>query len=159
MISLPVTRTTLGQMTMHGRPPRRSLTPDQERAASAFIDGAETPAIGEPDGPAVPVSQADDVVSPSEVERGESVQVKAKRTPRATREGSRRSPSLYPWEAEYVREDVKKGYALRLPEPLYLRLKYAAEGAGQSINQLCQDAIAEEVYGWLETLGVEASRR
>lgn len=53
--------------------------------------------------------------------------------------------ALLPWEAEHVREDVMKGYALRLPEPLYLRLKWVAEQTGRSINTVCREAVEAEV--------------
>ena len=50
-----------------------------------------------------------------------------------------------PWEEPHVRADVMKGYALRLPEPLYLQLKWTAKQTGRSINQLCRDAIEAEL--------------
>lgn len=48
---------------------------------------------------------------------------------------------LYPWEKPQVRDDLKKNYPLRLPEPLYLKLKYVSEKTGRSMNDLCNEAI------------------
>lgn len=30
---------------------------------------------------------------------------------------------IYPWEEPHIREDVKKNLPLRIPEPLYMKLK------------------------------------
>lgn len=48
---------------------------------------------------------------------------------------------LYPWEKTRVREDLKKNYPLRLPEPLYLKLKFVSEETGRSMNDLCNEAV------------------
>ena len=109
---------------MRGRPPKKALTPEQERAASAFVGGAETGASGS--GQAEPTSAP--VVAAPPPQRAVEL-----------------SSGAYPWEAAYVREDVMKGYALRLPEPLYLKLKWVAEQTGRSINTVCREAIEEEV--------------
>ena len=69
----------------------------------------------------------------------------------ASRDQDRQRPS-YPWEEPRVREDVKKGYALRLPEPLYLKLKYISEETGASMNQLCNEAVETLVEEQLEQL-------
>ena len=61
--------------------------------------------------------------------------------------------SDYPWNAPYVREDVVKGYALRLPEPLYLKLKWVAGQTGQSVNALCREAVEAEVERRLRDVG------
>lgn len=45
-----------------------------------------------------------------------------------------------------------KGYALRLPEPAYLKLKYVAEATGQSMNGLCREAIENVVEALLAEL-------
>jgi hypothetical protein len=62
--------------------------------------------------------------------------------------GSARLPTAAPerpWEADRVREDVRRGVPLRLPEPLYLRLKWAAKETGRSMNKLCEEAIVAEI--------------
>ena len=113
---------------MQGRPPKRALTPAQERAASAFVEAAESSGAGS--GRAAP----------------------AESSPEAPRRARARIPtgrpdetSARPWEDPRVREDVVKGYALRLPEPLYLQLKWVADQTGRSINTVCREAIEEEV--------------
>ena len=50
---------------------------------------------------------------------------------------------LYPWEKPQVRDDLKKNYPLRLPEPLYLKLKYVSEKTGRSMNDLCNEAVGD----------------
>lgn len=108
---------------MRSRPPKR-LSPDQEQAAEAFIDAAEEE--GEDDNQARP-------------------------GPDETRKPSRKRP-VYPWEEPHVREDVTQGYPLRLPEPLYLKLKYVSEKTGCSMNQLCNDVIEDMVEEKLSEL-------
>jgi predicted HicB family RNase H-like nuclease len=44
-----------------------------------------------------------------------------------------------------VRDDVSKSYPLRLPEPLYLQLKWVAAQRGMSVNALCKQAIADAI--------------
>lgn len=107
---------------MKGRPPKRTLTPEQERAANAFVGGAEEPGAGS--GPATPPRPA--------------------RTTHRGGAGKKR-----PWEADRVRDDVVKGYALRLPEPLYLKLKWVAERTGRSMNAVCREAVEAEVEAFL----------
>lgn len=58
---------------------------------------------------------------------------------------------LLPWKATGVRDDVKKHYQLRLPEPLYLQLKWVADQTNRSINSLCRDAIEREIGPHLPT--------
>ena len=99
-------------------------TPDQEAAASAFVDAAVSTVT--------PTNSVDASLRTSDVGGGE--------------EADR------PWEAPYVREDVMKGYALRLPEPAYLKLKYVAEATGQSMNGLCREAIENVVEALLTEL-------
>ena len=65
----------------------------------------------------------------------------------------RRVVAERPWEDERVRDDVVKGYALRLPEPLYLKLKWVAAERGQSMNELCRDAVEEVVEAHLRAHG------
>lgn len=107
---------------MNARPPKRSLSAEQERAADAFVGAADL-------SPSMPPT-----------------------TPRASRAQSG-AADLHeniasrdlPWEAPHVRDDVVKGYALRLPEPLYLKLKWVAKQTGRSINGVCRDAIEADV--------------
>ncbi len=50
--------------------------------------------------------------------------------------GSGRSDKeiTYPWEESHIREDVKKNIPLRLPEPLYMKLKFIEEKTPYSMN-------------------------
>lgn len=80
--------------------------------------------------------------------------------PTAFRQGPKQSgESDLPWEAPHVREDVVKGYALRLPEPLYLKLKWVAEQTGQSINALCREAVDRVVGEALTRLDERETKR
>jgi hypothetical protein len=58
-------------------------------------------------------------------------------------DGDGSGENLYPWEKPHVRKDLKKNYPLRLPEPLYLKLKYVSEETGRSMNDLCNEAVAD----------------
>lgn len=57
----------------------------------------------------------------------------------------------YPWEELHIREDVKKNIPLRLPEPLYMKLKFIAEHTPYSMNSFIlerlTEIIEEEVAG------------
>ena len=114
------------------------MTPEQERAASAFVNAAGAPdaAAGVPRGGA---ETATAPVAPSRSERS---------GPQTGGVGER------PWEAPHVRDDVVKGYALRLPEPLYLKLKWVAERTGRSMNTVCREAVEAEVETVLQEEGV-----
>ena len=126
---------------MRGRPPTKTLTPDQERAASAFVEGAEAPGAGS--GPARPPH-------PERAAPPPAARPVARPVARPAGDGAGERP----WEAAHVRDDVVKGYALRLPEPLYLRLKWVAERTGRSMNGVCRDAIEAEIERYT---GEEAS--
>lgn len=69
--------------------------------------------------------------------------------------GSRGGGDVLPWEAPGVREDVTKAYALRLREPLYLKLKWAAEQRGQSMNAFITEAVEGAVGEILSSAEVE----
>lgn len=114
---------------MRGRPPK-TLNPDQAQAASAFVDAAEAPDSG-----SGRASARDRTETPQRVVR------------RAPAGDSR------PWEADFVREDVTKGYALRLPEPLYLKLKWMADRTGRSMNTVVREAVESEVEAFLSQEG------
>lgn len=118
---------------MQGRPPKKKpLDPARLRAAEAFVAGAE----------ALPEANV-----PSEAH------VRPGATPASPSQGRERERGgegvERPWEAPHVREDVVKGYALRLPEPLYLQLKWVAEETGRSINTVCREAIEREIASYL----------
>lgn len=130
---------------MRGRPPQKDLSPEQARAADAFIRGAEaddrvspTPA-DDPEATGTPASEMPETDEPPAA-RARRQRAEARRV---GREGD--DTHGFPWEAPRVREDVTKGYALRLPEPLYLKLKYVSKQTGTSMNQLCNEAVARLV--------------
>ena len=52
------------------------------------------------------------------------------------------SDIVLPWEASGVRQDVTKVFNLRLPEDLYLKLKYLSDNQRRrSMQTICMDAI------------------
>ena len=52
------------------------------------------------------------------------------------------SDIVLPWEASSVRQDVTKVFNLRLPEDLYLKLKYLSDNQRRrSMQTICMDAI------------------
>ena len=126
---------------MRGRPPKKTLSPEQARAADAFVGAAEAPSSGS--GRAVPAPPPD--AEPAPTPEPPSAPAPRPTPRRRGRAGGREENPAHPWEAEYVREDVVKGYALRLPEPLYLKLKWVAAERGQSMNEFIQEAIADVI--------------
>ena len=107
---------------------------------SAFVDAAEAPTSGSGRGGPAP-AEPDRAPAPS-APRALAAGVREPGHRRVTGGGR-------PWEGERVRDDVVKGYALRLPEPLYLKLKWVAEQTGRSMNAVCRDAIETEVEAFL----------
>jgi hypothetical protein len=130
---------------MRGRPPKKDLSPEQAHAADAFIRGAEADAA--PDPPAAPdaprAAREDD--APRPVAEESRTRRRRRAEARRARQAAGGATERFPWEAPRVREDVTKGYALRLPEPLYLKLKYVSKQTGTSMNQLCNEAVARLV--------------
>lgn len=49
--------------------------------------------------------------------------------------------TVYPWEAPFVREDVKKLFSLRLSEPDMLKLQFINKKTGKSMHQFCLEAV------------------
>jgi len=47
-------------------------------------------------------------------------------------------PSSLPWEEPHVREDVTKQILLRVPEPLYLQLKWLAQKSASEYSSMSQ---------------------
>jgi len=68
--------------------------------------------------------------------------------------GTRKSAEdeLYPWEEPRVREDVKKNLPIRLPEPLYMKLKYIADHTPYSMNSFILEKLTEEIEEELNLL-------
>lgn len=62
---------------------------------------------------------------------------------------------VYPWEAPYVREDVKKLFSLRLSEPDMLKLQYINKKTGKSMHQFCLEAVLPAIEAEIERLTEE----
>ena len=58
---------------------------------------------------------------------------------------STKKEEVYPWEEPHIREDVKKTLPLRIPEPLYMKLKYIAERTPYSMNSFILEKMTEEI--------------
>jgi predicted HicB family RNase H-like nuclease len=58
---------------------------------------------------------------------------------------SLKKQDVYPWEEPHIREDVKKTLPLRIPEPLYMKLKYIAEKTPYSMNSFIMERLTEEI--------------
>ncbi len=52
---------------------------------------------------------------------------------------------IYPWEEPHIREDVKKNLPLRIPEPLYMKLKYIADHTPYSMNSFILERLTDEI--------------
>lgn len=55
------------------------------------------------------------------------------------------SKTVFPWEEPHIREDVKKNLPLRLPEPLYMKLKYIADHTPYSMNSFILERLTAEI--------------
>lgn len=62
-----------------------------------------------------------------------------------TIDGPEVSNEPLPWEDAHVREDVKKLFSLRLPEPLMLKLQYISSRTGKSMHQYCLEHLAPRI--------------
>ena len=113
------------------RPPKLDeLPPDQKARADAWLDEGDY-------APPQPASQPLSKPAPTPAPSPPEVQV-------------------LPWEAPGVDEGRKKGYLLRLPEPLHLQLKHIAQEEGWSFNALCNEVLAAFAT---EKLGLDPNRR
>ncbi|NQT24951.1 hypothetical protein HQ585_06335 [candidate division KSB1 bacterium] len=59
---------------------------------------------------------------------------------------------VYPWEAPYVREDVKKLFSLRLSEPDMLKLQFINKKTGKSMHQFIMEAVLPAIEAEIERL-------
>jgi predicted transcriptional regulator len=61
--------------------------------------------------------------------------------------------TVLPWEAASVRQDVTKVFNLRLPEDLYLKLKYLSDNQRRrSMQTICMDAIEPMIEAEIKTV-------
>lgn len=76
--------------------------------------------------------------------------------------GATRSPQLeeiiYPWQKPYVREDVVKQLLLKMPEPLYLKLKYISSYSPYTMTSFILEKLAPEVERELARMGYGQKR-
>lgn len=56
-----------------------------------------------------------------------------------------RAEETYPWQEPGVRDDVKKSFNFRLPEPYLFKLRYIGEHTPDSMQQFCLRAIKEAI--------------
>lgn len=59
--------------------------------------------------------------------------------------GQPASEMVYPWEAPYVREDVMKQVLLKIPEPLYLKLKHITNYSPYNMTSFILEKITPEI--------------
>jgi len=57
----------------------------------------------------------------------------------------RPADTVYPWEDPYVREDVMKQVLLKMPEPLYLKLRHIANYTPYNMTSFILERIAPEI--------------
>jgi len=55
------------------------------------------------------------------------------------------SETVYPWENPYVRDDVMKQILLKIPEPLYLKLKHITNYSPYNMTSFILEKIAPEI--------------
>lgn len=60
-------------------------------------------------------------------------------------EQPRQQETVYPWEEKYVREDVVKQILLKMPEPLYLKLRHIANYTPYNMTSFILERIAPEI--------------
>ena len=53
--------------------------------------------------------------------------------------------NVYPWEEQYVRGDVMKQVLLKMPEPLYLKLKHITNYTPYNMTSFILEKIAPEI--------------
>ncbi len=58
---------------------------------------------------------------------------------------SAKNEEVYPWEEPHIRDDVMKNLPLRLPEPLYMKLKYIAKHTPFSMNSFILERLTQEI--------------
>ncbi len=58
---------------------------------------------------------------------------------------SSKKEEVYPWDEPHIREDVIKNLPIRLPEPLYLKLKYIAKCTPYSMNSFILERLTDEI--------------
>jgi hypothetical protein len=62
------------------------------------------------------------------------------------------SKMVYPWEDPYVREDVMKQILLKMPEPMYLKLKHITNYSPYNMTSFILEKIAPEIEKEIATM-------
>lgn len=119
-----------------------SLRRPKAKDPDAFIEGAGKPKEEQ---------------TPSDQQGGESqAQSQKEQKPQKPAEPKRKKsqpkPGEKPWEQPHVRSDVQKPMALRLPEPLALKLKWIAEQTPYSQHSFALEAVEKAVEKKLKEL-------
>ncbi|CAM4401683.1 MAG: hypothetical protein LEGION0398_MBIBDBAK_00250 [Legionellaceae bacterium] len=63
----------------------------------------------------------------------------------------------YPWLKEYVREDIKKLFNIRMSEPDWLKLKYISDKTGESMQEIIMDCLIPIMNKKLKKIAEEES--
>jgi hypothetical protein len=58
----------------------------------------------------------------------------------------------YPWEDPMLREDVTRGFTLRLNEPYLHKLRYISEKTPPSMQQFCQKVLKAAINRQIRSL-------
>lgn len=60
----------------------------------------------------------------------------------------------YPWNADHIREDIKKAFTAQLPEEYILKIKYISDITGKPQQKLIREVITSNIDSILKELGV-----
>jgi hypothetical protein len=71
---------------------------------------------------------------------------------RTSTETSPKRNTVYPWEEEGVRKDVKKPFNLRFSEPYLIKLKFIAENTPNSMQMFCLNAVQDAIDNKIKEL-------
>jgi len=63
----------------------------------------------------------------------------------AGKPATQETETVYPWKEPYVREDVMKQVLLKMPEPLYLKLKHITNYTPYNMTSFILEKIAPEI--------------
>lgn len=64
-----------------------------------------------------------------------------------------------PWEDVSVRDDVTRQFNLRLPERLYLMLRFLSQNSGYSMQELCMEPLTKTIEAQTEDMLKALERR
>ncbi len=67
-------------------------------------------------------------------------------------EAEAETAAVYSWEEPYVREDMMKQVLLKMPEPLYLKLKHITNYSPYNMTSFILEKIAPEIDNEIERM-------